>query len=107
MTGYPEWWNGWWTRAHKALKMYEPIKSFGPRPDSDYGDGVIFLVQLSEQIVLLESGEMVLLPKTQAIVTLMFDELRAIDPTRFPYYLWQEARKQTSDGKRQKGTEEA
>ncbi|MBI3320738.1 MAG: hypothetical protein HYZ91_00545 [Candidatus Omnitrophica bacterium] len=104
MTGYPEWLNGWLDRAYEALKMYEPIAVAHHRPD--YGN-IAFPIQLPEQIVLLESGELILLPETKARLSFRVDELRAIDPTRFPGYLWQEVRKQTSDEKGREGSKEA
>ena len=95
----------WLAHARKALEVYEPIERVDP-PRPDYGM-ISFPVQLPEQIVVLESGELISFRKETTAVSFSADELRDIDPARFPYYLWQEVRKQRSDGKRREGNEEA
>jgi len=81
-------------RASEAIKAYEPIEHVDV--GRDYGD-IVFQVRLPEQLVVTESGGLVTVPKKTVKVVFMGEELHAINPTRFPYHLWQEARKQTSD----------
>ena len=74
----------------EAIKAYKPIEHVDVR--ADYG-AMLFQVRLPEQIVVLESGELVTLPKATVEGVFTVDELYSIDATKFPYYLWQEVRK--------------